>query len=76
MPCRLWLHGRNHTNPSFSSLLSQDTPAHDGASVAYREARKNCGAKARLNTCPDNIPGVDPGPDPVTNWMNYLAPSK
>ena len=39
-----------------------DTPSH-------RKGGKSCLFKQ--NTCPDDVPGIDPGPDPLDNVMSY-----
>jgi len=47
-----------------------DTPAHSGP-TKYEDERKVCWRGQGLNTCPDNQLGVDPGMDPINNYMNY-----
>lgn len=48
-----------------------DTPAHSGMTASQPE-QQHCYIGQQLNTCPDNIDGVDPGNDPVRNYMNVV----
>lgn len=50
-----------------------DTPAHVGSTWTYT-GWSNCFTKRKKpwNTCPDNKFGVDSGPDPVYNHLNYV----
>jgi hypothetical protein len=54
------------------SLLYPDTPAHAAAGVTMLDDGFyfDCFENQNLNTCPDNEAGVDPGLDPVNNFMN------
>ncbi|GKY90431.1 hypothetical protein MPSEU_000016900 [Mayamaea pseudoterrestris] len=49
-----------------------DTPAHSGP-TNLQPGKETCWLlDPPLNTCPDNVAGVDAGDDPVGNTMNYL----
>lgn len=56
------------------SHTHKQTPAHNGPTLTHEAYERNCYRTARLNTCPDTIPGIDQGLDPIDNWMNYLPP--
>jgi len=52
----------------------KDTAAHAQPSIFENPDHPNkitCFQGWDLDTCPDNIPGVDPGLDPVSNYMNF-----
>lgn len=51
-----------------------DTPSHALPTDEY-PGQATCWQNASLNTCDDNIPGIDVGPDPVDNYMNYIGAS-
>jgi hypothetical protein len=46
----------------------RDTPAHKGPSYDLPGAWNCFNGRDLPNTCPDDVKGVDPGPDPVFNW--------
>jgi hypothetical protein len=48
-----------------------DTPAHYAATENYYGAN-SCWTDYVLDTCQD-VPGIDPGVDPIDNYMNYLT---
>jgi len=51
-----------------------DTAAHAGPTYSERRGLETCwhGMTPPLQTCLDDIDGVDAGYDPVDNYMNYL----
>src|SRR3569623_1956339 len=52
-----------------------DTPAHSGPTADISDGADSCwqDLQPSLNTCPDDVPLVDAGPDPIDNYMNYLS---
>jgi hypothetical protein len=59
-----------------------DTPAHAGSTLFTTDASQGIWDCFRpvstygvLDTCADDLVGVDPGPDPIDNYMNYVPAS-
>ena len=49
----------------------EDTPAQSEPPPKTEDGEATCWRDYDLNTCPDDVPGVDPGPDLISNHMNY-----
>ena len=65
MGCSVEYVVNNKWNDDFSYFNGdgvRDTPAH-------KKGSKNC--IFSQNTCPDDVPGIDPGKDPLDNVMSY-----
>jgi hypothetical protein len=64
-------HWGNRASYKFSGDGVADTPAHAGATFGQSVGLSTCWQSTKVDTC-DDASGCDPGPDPVSNYMNVI----